>query len=147
MSVAMTTKTFLPKADAEKKWFIVDAQEQVLGRLATRIAMILMGKNKAWYTAFLDTGDFVIVVNAGKISLTGRKRTQKTYYSHSGYPGGLKETSAQKVLEQRPERVIKSAVRGMLPKNKLGKKMLSKLKIYAGAEHPHEAQKPEALAF
>jgi len=143
----MTSKTFLPKADAEKKWFVVDAQDKVLGRLATGIATILMGKNKPWYTAFLDTGDFVVVVNAGKIRLTGRKRTQKTYYSHSGYPGGLKETSAEQLLEKRPERVIRFAVRGMLPKNKLGKKMLTKLKIYAGEEHPHEAQKPEPLAL
>ncbi len=147
MSVVITSKTFLPKADAEKKWFVVDAQDQVLGRLATGIATILMGKNKAWYTDFLDTGDFVIVVNAGKVKLTGKKRTQKTYYSHSGYPGGLKETSAQELLEKRPERVIRFAVRGMLPKNKLGKKMLSKLKVYGGEEHPHEAQKPEPLAL
>ena len=143
----MTSKTFLPKADAEKKWFVVDAQDKVLGRLATGIATILMGKNKPWYTAFLDTGDFVVVVNAGKIRLTGRKRIQKTYYSHSGYPGGLKGISAAELLEKRPERVIRFAVRGMLPKNKLGKKMLTKLKIYAGEEHPHEAQKPEPLAF
>ena len=143
----MTSKTFLPKADAEKKWFVVDAQDKVLGRLATGIATILMGKNKPWYTAFLDTGDFVVVINAGKIRLTGRKRIQKTYYSHSGYPGGLKEISAAELLEKRPERVIRFAVRGMLPKNKLGKKMLTKLKIYAGEEHPHEAQKPEPLAF
>jgi large subunit ribosomal protein L13 len=141
-------KTFLPKiGDQDRKWYLVDANEQVLGRLATEIASVLMGKNKPTYTDFLDTGDFVVVVNAEKIKLTGRKLDDKMYYSHSGYPGGLKEVSAKRLLEKHPERVVQFAVRGMLPKNKLGSKMLKRLRVYAGGDHPHIAQRPAVLTF
>lgn len=126
---------------------MVDAENQVLGRMASRIASVLMGKEKAWYTDFLETGDFVIVVNAEKVKLTGRKWESKYYYSHSGYPGGLKQTTAKEVRERRPEQIIRLAVKGMLPKSKLGKKMLKKLKVYSGNQHPHEAQNPEPLSF
>lgn len=141
-------KTLLPQAAAiEHKWFVVDAEDQVLGRLASRLASILMGKEKACYVDFLDTGDFVIVVNADKVRLTGRKLDKKFYYSHSGYPGGLKRVPARQLLEKHPERLVTLAVKGMLPKSKLGSKMLKKLKVYAGSRHPHEAQKPEALTL
>jgi large subunit ribosomal protein L13 len=119
----------------------------VLGRLATQVANILRGKNKAIYTPSVDAGDFVIVVNAEKIALTGRKLADKTYYNHSGFPGGLKEISAGKLLEKKPEELIKRAVKGMLPKNKLSRHMLKKLKIYVGATHPHDAQQPKVLAL
>lgn len=128
-------------------WHVVDAENQVLGRMASRIASVLMGKEKAWYTDFLETGDFVIVVNAEKVKLTGRKWESKYYYSHSGYPGGLKQTTAKELRDSRPEQIIRLAVKGMLPKNKLGKKILKKLKVYSGSQHPHEAQKPEPLSF
>ena len=141
-------KTEVAKAENIKRdWYVVDAQDMVLGRLSTRVAGILRGKNKALYTPSVDTGDFVIVVNAEKIALTGRKLADKTYYSHSGYVGGLKEISAGKLLEKKPEELIKKAVKGMLPKNKLARAMLSKLKVYAGSSHPHEAQQPKILAL
>ncbi|HHF08781.1 MAG: 50S ribosomal protein L13 [Thermotogae bacterium] len=129
----------------ERKWYLVDATDVPLGRLATRIALILSGKAKPTYTPHVDTGDFVVVVNAEKIRLTGKKLDQKKYYRHSGYPGGIKERSAREMLAKYPERVIKLAVKRMLPKTKLGDKMLKKLKVYAGPEHKHQAQKPEAV--
>jgi len=141
----MKTARVLKKDEVAKKWYIIDAEDQVVGRLATRVATILMGKNKSDYADFIDTGDFVIVVNADKVRLTGKKWDQKMYYSHSGYPGGLREMTARELLKKHPESIFHKAVRGMLPKNKLGRKMLSKLKIYASADHPHEAQKPELL--
>jgi large subunit ribosomal protein L13 len=141
-------KTEVAKAENIKRdWYVVDAQDVVLGRLSTRVAGILRGKNKTSYTPSVDTGDFVIVVNAEKIALTGRKLADKIYYSHSGYVGGLKEISAGKLLEKKPEDLIKKAVKGMLPKNKLARAMLSKLKVYAGSSHPHEAQQPKILAL
>jgi len=141
-------KTEVAKAENIKRdWYVVDAKDVVLGRLSTRVAGILRGKNKALYTPSVDTGDFVIVVNAEKIALTGRKLADKIYYSHSGYVGGLKEISAGKLLEKKPEDLIKKAVKGMLPKNKLARAMLSKLKVYAGSSHPHEAQQPKILAL
>lgn len=140
------SKTALPSSsDMDKKWFVVDARDQVLGRLATRLATVLMGKNKPYYTDFLDTGDYVIVINAEKVRLTGNKWAQKIYYSHSRYPGGLKEITAENLRTRYPDRIVHMAVRGMLPKNKLGKKMIRKLKIYASEDHPHQAQKPEPL--
>jgi large subunit ribosomal protein L13 len=139
-------KTFLPKIDEiEKKWYVVDAEGQVLGRLASRIASVLMGKDKPSYTSFLDTGDYVVVVNAEKVKLTGRKLDEKMYYSHSGYPGGLKEINARDLQQKYPERLVQYAVKGMLPKNKLGRKMFKKLKVYKGEDHPHRAQGPEQL--
>jgi large subunit ribosomal protein L13 len=141
-------KTEVAKLENVKRdWYLVDAQDMVLGRLATQVANILRGKNKAIYTPSVDTGDFVIVVNAEKIALTGRKLADKTYYNHSGFPGGLKEISAGKLLEKKPEELIKRAVKGMLPKNKLSRHMLKKLKIYVGATHPHDAQQPKVLAL
>jgi len=143
-------KTYLPSVaeiESGRRWYLVDAEGQVLGRLATRIATVLMGKDKPSYTAFLDTGDFLIVVNAEKVKLTGKKWESKTYYSHSGYPGGLKEMKAEKLSSGSPERLVTLAVKGMLPKNKLGQKMLKKLKVYAGDSHPHQAQQPEPLAL
>ncbi len=141
-------KTYLPSVNSlDKKWYVVDAEHQVLGRLASRLASVLMGKEKPEYTDFLDVGDFVVVVNAHKIKLTGKKWQQKIYYSHSGYPGGLKKIKAQDLLIKYPERLIENAVKGMLPKNKLGVKMLKKLKVYGTSEHPHQAQKPETLSL
>lgn len=141
-------KTEVAKSETVKRdWYLVDAQDLVLGRLASQIANVLRGKNKAIYTPSVDTGDFVIVVNADKIALTGRKLSDKIYYSHSGFPGGLKEITAGKLLEKKPEDIIKTAVKGMLPKNKLARHMLKKLKIYAGASHPHDAQQPKTLAI
>lgn len=133
------------KADLQKNWFVVDLENQVLGRAATEIARVLRGKHKAIYTPSVDTGDFVIVLNADKVRLTGNKLDQKMYYSHSNYPGGLKEISAGKLLEKKPEELIRKAVKGMLPKNALGRQMFRKLKVYAGAEHPHQAQQPREL--
>lgn len=139
-------KTYLPKVDElDRNWYVLDADSLVLGRIATRIAMILMGKDKPEYTDFLDTGDFVVVVNADKVRLTGKKLDDKVYYSHSGYPGGLKQVTARRLMDENPERVVESAVRGMLPKNKLGRRMLKRLKVYSGAEHPHQAQQPKTL--
>ena len=141
-------KTFVPKLkDIKRDWHLVDAEGQVLGRLASRLASILMGKEKPTYTDFLDCGDFVIVVNAEKVRLTGKKLSDKLYYRHSGYPGGLKQMTAAEVLRKHPERLIRSAVKGMLPRNKLGRKMLLKLKIYAGGSHPHQAQQPRTLSL
>lgn len=141
-------KTYWTKEeDVERKWFVVDADGETLGRLASRIATILRGKHKPIYTPSVDTGDYVIVVNAEKIHTTGRRLDQKKYYKHSGYPGGLKERTLREQLEKHPERVIHQAVKGMLPKNILGRKMIGKLKVYAGPEHPHQAQQPEPLEF
>jgi large subunit ribosomal protein L13 len=133
------------KADLQKNWFVVDLENQVLGRAATEIARILRGKHKAIYTPSVDTGDFVIVLNAEKVRLTGNKLNDKMYYSHSDYPGGLKSITAGKLLEKKPEELIRKAVKGMLPKNTLGRQMFRKLKVYAGAEHPHQAQQPREL--
>ena len=141
-------KTEVAKLENVKRdWYVADAQDVVLGRLASKIANVLRGKNKAVYTPSVDTGDFVIVVTAEKIALTGRKLADKVYYSHSGFPGGLKEITAGKLIEKKPEDLIKKAVKGMLPKNKLSRHMLKKLKIYAGASHPHDAQQPKNLTL
>jgi large subunit ribosomal protein L13 len=139
-------RTYFPKkGDIEPRWFIIDAEGKVLGRLSTTIASIIAGKTKPTYTPFLDTGDHVIVINAEKVVLTGKKETDKIYRSHSQYPGGLKERAARFVRAEKPERIIQEAVWGMLPKNKLGRQMLKKLNVYRGTKHPHEAQKPERL--
>lgn len=141
-------KTSIPgRDDIERNWHVIDAENQVLGRIASRAALILMGKHKAIYTPFLDTGDHVVVVNAEKVRLTGQKEEQKLYRRHSGYPGGLTETQARKVRQTRPARMIEEAVQGMLPKTKLGKQMYRKLKVYAGDRHPHQAQKPAPLVL
>ena len=130
------------QGDIKRAWHVVDANGKTLGRLATAVASVLKGKTKPIYTTHVDTGDFVIVVNADKVHLTGKKLDQKTYYSHSGYPGGFKSITAGKLMKANPEKVIKMAVEGMLPKTRLGKQMLSKLKVYAGEQHPHAAQQP-----
>ncbi len=141
-------KTYMAKAQtAEKKWYIADASGKVLGRFASEIAHRLRGKHKATYTPHVDTGDFIIVVNAEKIILSGKKLTDKIYYSYSGYPGGMKATAAGKMLAEKPEELIKIAVQGMLPKTNLGRKMLKKLKVYSGNAHIHEAQCPETLSI
>jgi large subunit ribosomal protein L13 len=129
--------------DIQREWFVVDAQGQTLGRLATRVAAILRGKHKPNYTPHVDCGDHVIIVNAEKIHTTGQKMSQKTYYRHSGYPGGLKEITLRDQLQKFPNRVLESAIRGMLPKNTLGRRMFKKLKVYAGPNHPHQAQQPK----
>ena len=140
-------KTSIPLlAGLTREWHVIDAEEAVLGRIASKAAKILMGKHKPTYTPFLDTGDHVIVVNAAKVKLTGNKEEQKLYRRHSGYPGGLTETSARKVRAARPTRMVEEAVQGMLPKSKMGKQMYRKLQVYAGPKHPHQAQKPAALA-
>jgi len=140
-------KTAIPSpGDVKRQWHLVDAQDAVLGRLASKAAMVLMGKHKPTYTAFLDTGDHVIVVNAAKVRLTGKKEEQKIYRTHSGYPGGLTEKTARNVRETRPVRLVEEAIQGMLPKTKLGKQMYRKLNVYAGPKHPHDAQKPAPLA-
>jgi large subunit ribosomal protein L13 len=131
--------------EVERRWYVVDAEGQTLGRLATRIADTLRGKNKAQYTPHVDTGDFVVVVNAEKIAVTGNKLDQKRYYRHSGYPGGLRSRTLREQLDRRPTEVIRTAVKGMLPKNRLARRQLSKLKVYAGPDHPHEAQAPTPL--
>ncbi len=142
----MKNKTFVTKpGDIEQRWWVVDAEGQTLGRLASRIAPYLTGKNKPIYTPNLDTGDFVVVINCDKIKVTGKKLDEKNYYRHSGYPGGLKSTTLRKMLATHPERAIKFAVKGMLPSSSLGRQMLKKLKVYAGDAHPHAAQKPEVL--
>jgi len=139
-------KTTMVKPDKiEKQWILIDAKGQVLGKIAADIASILRGKTKPTYAPYMDAGDFVVVVNAEKIVLTGRKWSQKMYYHHSGYPGGIKVVSAEKLRQKRPEEIIRRAVWGMLPKNRLGRKLIKKLKVYAGPEHPHVAQKPEPL--
>ena len=130
--------------EVERKWRLIDAEGQTLGRLATEIARFLRGKDKPQYTPHVDTGDFVVVVNAEKVVVTGRKAEQKVYYRHSGYPGGLKETSYEEMLERKPTEILRRAVKGMMPKTRLGRQQLKKLKIYAGPEHPHEAQRPES---
>ena len=134
-------------ADVERKWYVVDAAGQTLGRLSSEIAKVLRGKNKPIFTPHIDTGDYVIVVNAEKIKTTGKKLDQKIYYSLSDYPGGMRETTLREMIEKKPSDVITLAVKGMLPKGPLGRSMLKKLHVYAGAEHPHAAQKPEELKF
>ena len=133
------------KGEVERSWYLIDADNKVLGKLASKIAAILRGKHKPVFTSHVDTGDFVVVINAKKIHLSGNKLKNKLYYRHSGYPGGLKVMSAEEMLKKRPENLIRLAVRGMLPKNKLGRKQISKLKIYSGMDHPHKAQMPEVL--
>jgi large subunit ribosomal protein L13 len=141
-------KTWSPKAsELEHRWYVVDATGVPLGRLASQVATVIRGKHKPTYAPHMDGGDYVVVVNAEKVAVTGNKETQKMYYRHSGYPGGLREMTLAQMRERYPERVIESAVRGMLPKNKLGRSMVSKLKVYAGAEHPHAAQAPETLVI
>jgi len=146
MASKMTQKTYVARpSEINQKWFVIDAEGKTLGRMASQISLILQGKNKPTYTPFLDTGDFVVVINADKVVLTGNKLTQKKYYRHTGFPGGIKEITAKDLLAKYPTRVIQKAVKGMLPKTILGKQMLKKLKIYAGPEHPHTAQKPEKI--
>ena len=141
-------KTYMPNpSQVERKWYVVDAEGQTLGRLASEIAKVLRGKNKPIYTPHIDTGDYVIVVNADKINVTGKKLDQKVYYHHSDYVGGMKETTLREMLAKKPEKVIELAVKGMLPKGPLGRAMIGKLHVYAGPEHKHEAQKPEVLTF
>ena len=141
-------KTYSLKAgDIQRKWYAVDAENQVLGRLASRVAHILRGKHKPYFSTHLDTGDHVIIINAEKIRVTGRKSEQKCYYRYSGYPGGLRITPYRKMLTSKPERILETAIKGMLPKNRLGRQMYRKLKVYAGNDHPHQAQKPEAITF
>ena len=140
----MKTYQATPK-DRERVWYVVDAENKTLGRLATQIANVLRGKRKATYTPHIDVGDFVIVVNAEKVAVTGKKREDKRYWRHSGYPGGIRFQTLGDLLEKRPEEVIRKAVKGMLPRNRLGRQQLRKLKIYAGPDHPHQAQKPETL--
>lgn len=139
-------KTFSAKPETVKRdWYVVDATDKVLGRLATEIARRLRGKHKAEYTPHVDTGDYIVVVNADKVRVTGRKTSDKMYYRHTGYPGGMKSASFQQIIERSPEQAIELAVKGMLPKNPLGRAMFGKLKVYAGAEHKHEAQQPKPL--
>ena len=139
-------KTYMPKAsEVDRRWYLVDAEGKVLGRLATEIATILRGKNKPEYTPHMDMGDFVVVVNADKVVLTGRKEQQKLYRRHTGYPSGLREVPYERMMAKHPERVLEKAVRGMLPKNSLGRAMFRKLKVYAGPNHKHEALKPEKI--
>ena len=141
-------KTFVPKRnEIERKWWLIDADGKVLGRLATEISILLQGKRNPEFVKFMDSGDFVIVINAEKIRVTGKKLEQKKYYSHSGYPGGLKEKSLKELLEKKPEDVIRKAVWGMIPKNKLGRAVHKKLKVYRGPDHPHQAQKPKEYQF
>ncbi len=141
-------KTYSPKAnEIDRKWYVVDASGETLGRLASRIAHVLRGKHKPTFTPHLDMGDHVIVVNAEKVAVTGRKEEQKVYYRHTGYPGGLRTTTYREMMEKHPERVIRKAVRGMLPHNVLGRQTLKKLRVYAGPEHGHAAQKPEELTL
>ncbi|GAA4193444.1 50S ribosomal protein L13 [Microbispora amethystogenes] len=139
-------RTFSPKPnDVERQWYVIDATDVVLGRLASQVATLLRGKHKPIFAPHVDTGDFVIVINAGKVALSGNKLEQKKAYRHSGYPGGLRAVSYGELMEKRPDRAVEKAVRGMLPKNSLGRKMAKKLKVYAGAEHPHQAQQPVAF--
>ena len=142
--------TYFPSGknlESQRNWYLVDAQGMTVGRLASRIAPILMGKNKPSYTPFLDVGDHVVIINAAQINLTGNKLDAKVYYSHSGYPGGLKEITARKLLAKHPERILELAVRRMLPKTKIGEQMFKKLRVYAGSDHPHQAQMPKSLTF
>ena len=141
-------KTYMANSDKiERKWYVVDAEGQTLGRLSAEIAKVLRGKNKPVFTPHIDTGDYVIVVNAAKVKVTGKKLDQKVYYHHSDYVGGMKETTLREMMAKKPEAVIELAVKGMLPKGPLGRTMIKKLHVYAGAEHAHEAQKPEVLTF
>ena len=141
-------KTYVPKQnEIQRQWYIVDAEGQVLGRMATRIADVLRGKHKPSFTPNMDTGDFIVVVNAEKVVVTGKKAVQKTYQTYSGYPGGLTEKSYATVMAKHPDRIIRLAVRRMIPKNKLGRQIIKKLKIYAGPDHPHEAQQPQTLSI
>ena len=146
MPITHTTRSLTTEAArTERRWYVADADGQVLGRLATRIAMVLRGKHKPSFSPHLDAGDFVIVINAKGVRLTGHKLADKTYVRHSGYPGGVRRASAQEVLDKKPSRVIREAVEGMLPKNRLGRRLATKLKVYAGPDHPHRAQKPVPL--
>lgn len=139
-------KSYMAKTnEVDRKWYVIDAEGKVLGRLASEISAILTGKNKPIYTPHVDTGDFVIIINAEKIKLTGNKLNQLNHYYHTGYPGGLKEVPYKRLIEEKPEKIIELAVKGMLPKNKIGRQMIKKLKVYAGPEHKHEAQQPELL--
>ncbi len=138
---------FVKTEDADRRWYVVDAKDQILGRLAVKIAKVIRGKEKAIFTPNMDTGDFVIVLNADKIKMTGKRELQKTYFSHSMYPGGVRIRSFAEVMAKNPEFVIRNAVKGMLPKNRLGRQLIKKLKVYAGEEHPHDAQKPEPLSI
>ena len=141
-------KTVVPKKEqVEQKWYVVDAEDQVLGRLAARVAVLLRGKHKPQFTPHLDLGDHVIIINAEKLKVTGRKASEKRYTQYSGYPGGLRFRDFNQVMQKYPERILKSAVKGMLPKNRLGRKIFRKLKVYSGPEHPHLAQKPEVYKF
>lgn len=141
-------RTFTPKKDEiEKKWWVINAEGKTLGRLATEVAVLLRGKRKPEFTHFVDCGDFVVVINAEKVNVTGKKLEQKKYYSHSGYPGGIKAKTLKELLEKKPEEVVKKAVWGMIPKGKLGRAVYKKLKVYRGSHHPHEAQKPQEHQF
>ena len=140
----MTVRTYTPKAgDAQRQWLVIDATDVVLGRLASQVAVMMRGKHKATFAPHVDMGDFVVVINADKVALTGAKLEQKRAYRHSGYPGGLKSRTYAEMLDKHPAKAVEKAVRGMLPKNSIGRAQLSKLKVYAGAEHPHQAQKPQ----
>jgi len=144
----VTTKTFTPRAgDIERQWFVVDAEGKTLGRLASQIAHVLRGKHKPTYSPHMDLGDHIVVINAEKIRVTGRKADQKVYYRHTGYPGGLRTTTYEDMLGKHPERILRIAVKGMLPNNILGRQMFKKLRVYAGPEHEHAAQQPQALSF
>jgi large subunit ribosomal protein L13 len=141
-------KTFMPKKDEiEQKWWLIDAEGKILGRLATEIAVLLRGKRNPAFVEFMDSGDFVVVINAEKVKLSGKKLEQKKYYAHSGYPGGIREKNVKELLEKKPEEVIRKAVWGMIPKNKLGRAVYKKLKVYSGPNHPHEAQMPQVHQF
>ncbi|MFP4510622.1 MAG: 50S ribosomal protein L13 [Spirochaetota bacterium] len=142
----MRTK-FLKPTEIERKWYIVDAENQVLGRVAVRVASILQGKHKPTWAPNMEHGDYVVVINAGKVDVTGRKRTDKMYWRHTGYPGGIRSETFEKRIRRRPEAPLEDAIRGMLPKNRLGRKLFNNVKVYAGSDHPHAAQKPEALAL
>ena len=138
---------FPSKKSIERNWHVIDAEGQIVGRLATRVATLLMGKHKPGYTPFLDCGDHVVIVNAAKIVLTGAKMDDKMYYRHSGYPGGIKEARARRVMREKPTMIVETAIKGMVPKTKLGRQMLTKLRVYAGPEHPHEAQQPQPYSL
>ena len=141
-------KSYIAKpAEVERKWYVIDAEDKTLGKIASEVASILRGKKKPIYTPHVDTGDYVIVINAEKVRVTGKKEEQKIYKSHSGYPGGLKETTLRELRAKKPEEIIRHAVNGMMPKGKLGRQMFKKLKVYAGPEHPHTAQNPEEWTF
>jgi len=148
LEICIMQTTFVPSGknlEQNRKWYLVDASGKTVGRLATHIASVLMGKNKPTYTPYIDMGDHVVIINAEKIVFTGNKMQDKVYRHHTGWPGGLKEVTAQKQLQKHPERILESAIRGMLPKNKLGRHMGKKLKVYAGSDHPHQAQQPQEL--